>query len=79
MKKLKLFLSAIFLTLSFGLAQTGYARTDDYTVKPIIPENQSNKDLGYFDILLSVILFSVWRYDEERITVTGQKRKAHRL
>lgn len=52
MKKLQLFLSAIFLTLSFGLAQTGYARTDDYTVKPIIPENQSNKDLGYFDILL---------------------------
>ena len=47
MKKLQLFLSAIFLTLSFGLAQTGYARTDDYTVKPIIPENQSNKDLGY--------------------------------
>ncbi|XOW23071.1 hypothetical protein QK911_12330 [Lactococcus lactis] len=40
MKKLQLFLSAIFLTLSFGLAQTGYARTDDYTVKPIIPENQ---------------------------------------
>ncbi|MCA2389167.1 MULTISPECIES: DUF916 and DUF3324 domain-containing protein [Lactococcus] len=52
MKKLQLFLSAFFLMLCIGLAHTGYARTDDYTVKPIIPENQSNKDLGYFDLIL---------------------------
>jgi LPXTG-motif cell wall-anchored protein len=52
MKKLQLFLSALFLMLCFGLTQTTYARTDDYTVKPIIPENQLNKDLGYFDLTL---------------------------
>ncbi|MCZ7690085.1 DUF916 domain-containing protein [Lactococcus cremoris] len=27
-------------------------KTNDYTVKSIIPENQTNKDLGYFDITL---------------------------
>lgn len=52
MKKLQLFLSSIFIILCFGGAQVAFSQTDDYTVKPIIPENQTNKDLGYFDITL---------------------------
>lgn len=52
MKKLQLFLSSIFIILCFGGAQVAFGQTDDYTVKPIIPENQTNKDLGYFDITL---------------------------
>ncbi|QRZ30118.1 WxL protein peptidoglycan domain-containing protein [Lactococcus cremoris] len=86
MKKLQLFLSSIFIILCFGGAQVAFGQTDDYTVKPIIPENQTNKDLGYFDITLGAGKEQTLQVELsnnkvtswiERITSCCSKRKAN--
>lgn len=53
MRKIRLILMIGVLIFGLGMGSKNLADTTQYTVKPILPDNQAEEGLGYFNLLLA--------------------------